>query len=244
MSGATLLVLPTDIADGATQMARDERLLEAACRAGAPEVVARRYLWSPPALSLGRFQAVALDRGGDLPFRVTRRPSGGRAVLHGAGYEWSFAAVFAPGVLPGAHVADAYAVVSTAFAAALETTGVRLDAAREKPYAHSSLCFATSLRHDLLSAAEKVVAVAQVRRRGATLVHGSVLERRPPQRLTAAVERLLGEPWRGGGLAAAGAVPDGEALWAAVVAELAERLGAVIVDGWHPAHEQLAKEAG
>ena len=90
---------------------------------------------------------------------------------------------------------------------ALEREGARLDDTREVPYTRSGLCFATALRHDLLAGGEKVVAVAQARRGRTALVHGSVLERRPPDELVAAVERLVGEPWRGEGLAGAGGSP-------------------------------------
>ena len=57
-------------------------------------------------------------------------------------------------------------------------------------------------------------------------------ERRPPERLVAAVERLLGEPWQGDGLAAtgaeipaAGAGSRADAVWAGFVRGLAETLG-------------------
>ena len=229
MIDAALRVLPTSRAAGAAQMAVDDGLLE-----GAREVTARRYLWAPPALSLGKFQAadgrVAAERRGGAadaqPFDLVRRPSGGRAVLHGEGFEWSFAVVFPAGSLPSPRVDDAYAVVSGAWAETLAAAGVRLEAGRQEPYRRSALCFATSLRHDLLAEAQKIVAVAQVKRRGAALVHGSVLVRRPPDHLVAAVERLLGERWRGGGLAAAGVGVDGEALWTDFVGRLASRVTA------------------
>ena len=83
-------VLPELRAGGGAQMALDEGLLETA-----EEVIARRYTWAPPALSLGKFQELQLVPG--LPFDVVRRPTGGRAVLHGEEFEWSFAVAFPPG---------------------------------------------------------------------------------------------------------------------------------------------------
>lgn len=230
-----LRVMPVLAASGAVQMAVDEALLDEALF-----VTARRYVWTPPALSLGKFQRLSGDRSADdLPFDVLRRPSGGRAVLHSDGFEWSFAVVFPPGALPGRRVDDAYEVVSAALAAALGAAGVALAAGREQPYRSSALCFASGLRHDLFAGAGKVAAVAQVRRGGAALVHGSVLERRPPDHLVTAVERLFGEPWQGDGLAAAahpGTAADpvrptpadgtlAEAVWAGFVQGLAEALG-------------------
>ena len=53
------------------------------------------------------------------------------------------------------------------------------------------------------------------------LVHGSVLERRPPDELAQVVETLLGEPWQGDGLAGAGYVlAAGDASGNALLARL------------------------
>jgi len=211
-------VLPELRAAGGAQMALDSGLLETV-----DEVMARRYTWAPPALSLGKFQAVELKPA--LPFDVVRRPSGGRAVLHGEGFEWSFAVAFPPRALgagrrAGADVALPYELVTGAFAGALRDLGVTLDEERATPYERSALCFASILRHDLMARGEKLVAVAQTRREGRVLVHGSVLERRPPDDLVAAVETLFGEPWEGEGLEATGVVVDADRLWRGVLLRL------------------------
>ena len=216
-AGVTLVELPLLRASGAEQMAVDERLLDEAAA-----LTVRRYLWSPPAVSLGKFQELASDAQSALAaagIDVVRRPSGGRLVLHGEGFEWSFAVLVPAGLVPyGTHAA--YRLVRDAMAAVLAESGVTPDAARDEPYARSALCFSSALRHDLLVAGEKAVAVAQVRRGDRHLVHGSVLERRPPAALVAAVEAATGERWRGGGLAAGGLEHPGEALWRAFVARL------------------------
>jgi lipoate-protein ligase A len=215
-------ILPELTAGGGVQMALDAGLLETA-----EQVIARRYMWDPPALSVGKFQKLRLAPG--LPFEVVRRPTGGRAVLHGVGFEWSFAVVFPPRALgsgPGADldVGGAYDVVSTAFAAAMDEMGVTLDDGREAPYRRSALCFASPLRHDLLARGEKVVAIAQARRDGRVLVHGSVLERRPPEELVTAAASLCSEPWRGDGLAGAGVVLVPETVWRTVLVHLEANL--------------------
>jgi lipoate-protein ligase A len=216
-----VLVLPLVVADGATQMARDEELLGTAAA-----TTARRYLWDPPAVSLGKFQSV--DVPADLCVDVVRRPTGGRAVLHGAGFEWSFSVALPLAELGSESLQASYRFVTTAMRRALEGEGARLDDTREVPYVRSGLCFATALRHDLLAGGEKVVAVAQARRGRTVLVHGSVLERRPPGELVAAVERLVGEPWRGEGLAASGLALDADAVWSRFTAHLAGALGATV----------------
>ena len=208
---SALIELPLLRASGEEQMARDARLLDEVT-----VLTVRRYLWSPAAVSLGKFQPelrpgarAGLAAAG---IDVVRRPSGGRLVLHGEGFEWSFAVAVPPGLLPyGTHAA--YRLVRDAMAAALTEAGARPDAVRDEPYARSALCFSSALRHDLLVAGAKAVAVAQVRHGDRHLVHGSVLERRPPADLVAAIEAAAGEPWRADGLAASGLAPDGTALW-------------------------------
>ena len=199
-------------------MALDSGLLETA-----EGVIARRYTWAPPALSLGRFQEFEAVPG--LPLDVVRRPSGGRAVLHGETFEWSFAVAFPPGVPGGGprasvDVGGPYGLVAVAFAAALTELGVTLDGRGETPYQRSALCFAGALRYDLCARGEKIVAMAQAKKEGRSLVHGSVLMRRPPRELTEVVEALLGEPWQGEGLAAAGIVLAPETIWNATLLRL------------------------
>ena len=208
---SVIKVLPFFRAGGGAQMALDDGLL-----GDAEAVVARRYVWAPPALSLGKFQK--LDAVPGLPFEVVRRPTGGRAVLHGEDFEWSFAVVFAEGSLGTDHrvlaaTAAPYDLVSRSLAAAFEELGVHLDGGREAAYQRSALCFATALRHDLFARGEKIAAIAQARRGGRVLVHGSVLERRPPDELGHVAEALLGEPWQGEGLAGAGLIVDAEMVW-------------------------------
>ena len=153
-----------------------------------------------------------------LPFEVVRRPTGGRAVLHGEAFEWSFAVAFPPGVptdgpRAAVDVGGPYGIVAAAFAAAFKELGVTLDGRGETPYHRSGLCFAGALRYDICSRGEKLVAVAQAKKAGRTLVHGSVLVQRPPEELVQAVETLVGEPWEGEGLAGAGAMLAPETIW-------------------------------
>ena len=204
-------VLPDFRAGGGEQMALDEGLLETV-----EEVIARRYTWAPPALSIGKFQELQLVPG--LPFQVVRRPTGGRAVLHGEAFEWSFAVAFPPGVpsvgpRAAVDVGGPYGLVALAFTAAFKELGLTLDAPGEVPYQRSALCFAGALRYDLCSRGQKVVAIAQAKKEARTLVHGSFLMERPPEELTLAVEALVGEVWESDGLAGAGVTLAPETIW-------------------------------
>src|SRR4051812_29350845 len=75
-------LFPHLTADGPTQMAADEVLLEHAAATGRPAL--RFYTWDPPTLSLGYFQPfagrLADPRLAALP--VVRRPTGGGAIVH------------------------------------------------------------------------------------------------------------------------------------------------------------------
>jgi lipoate-protein ligase A len=204
-------ILPEFRAGGGAQMALDAGLLETV-----DEVIARRYTWAPPALSVGKFQELQTVPG--LPFEVVRRPSGGRAVLHGEAFEWSFAVAFPPGVptagpRSAVDVATPYGLVAGAFAAALRELGVTLDGSGEVAYQRSKLCFAGALRYDICSRGQKVVAIAQAKKGGRTLVHGSFLLERPPTELVLAVEALVGEVWESDGLAGSGVVLAPETVW-------------------------------
>ncbi len=76
-------VYPYEVADGPTNMALDEAILEAVGR-GEPRAALRVYGWSVPTLSLGYFQRLAEVRAdgrfNDVP--IVRRPTGGGAIWH------------------------------------------------------------------------------------------------------------------------------------------------------------------
>ena len=85
---ATGRLLPTQQADGHTQMALDAWLLK---RSNSPAL--RFYRWDGPWLSLGRHQRQWPQHWNDLARRgrisLVRRPSGGRAVLHAGGLTYA-----------------------------------------------------------------------------------------------------------------------------------------------------------
>ena len=145
------------------------------------------------------------------------RPAAGRCCTARA-FEWSFAVAFPPGVptegpRAAVDVGGPYGIVAAAFGAAFMELGVTLDGSGETPYQRSALCFAGALRYDICSRGEKLVAIAQAKKEGRALVHGSVLMQRPPEELVVAVEALVGEPWQGEGLAGAGAMLAPETIW-------------------------------
>lgn len=155
------------------QMARDEALLEEVA-AGAPPAL-RIYRWRTPALTLGRFQPDAdVDSAAcaGLGIDVTRRPTGGRALLHGADVTYAIVLNRPPG--PGTSVEALYAYLARGLIAGLEHLGVSAAVATHAG-APGPACFASSLGSDLRVGERKVCGSAQVHRGPAVLQHGSVL---------------------------------------------------------------------
>jgi lipoate-protein ligase A len=159
--------------DGTGQMAADLTLLDATTADGTPRV--RLYRWRPPALSLGRFQPdtdVDVDACSRLGVEVVRRPTGGRAVLHGGDLTYAVA-------LPARGSVDAtYGYLAGALCAGLARLGVTAGVARHDGPG-GAVCMATQQGADLRVGDRKVCGSAQVQRGAGVLQHGSI----PLQRL-------------------------------------------------------------
>jgi lipoyl(octanoyl) transferase len=165
---------------GAWNMAVDEVLLQGVADGLTPPTL-RFYQWSPPCLSLGYFQSfevVDVDACRALGVDITRRPTGGRAILHDRELTYSLtlpAAVLGveAGILPSYHR------ISRALQAGLAQLGVRTTRAPERDGMRSvdqgPICFDRPSAHEILLDGRKLVGSAQVRRGGALLQHGSIL---------------------------------------------------------------------
>ena len=164
--------------DGASNMALDDALLEAQARGAAPPTL-RLYRWAPACLSLGRFQHSAdIDR--DACVRagvpVVRRPSGGRALLHGDELTYALALRADHPALAGADsILESYRRISAALLAGLRLLEVPVElapAARRR--GASAACFDTPASYELTVDGRKLVGSAQARRDGALLQHGAI----------------------------------------------------------------------
>ena len=174
MSSAWRLIddLATTI-DGPGHMAADIALLEDVGR-GAPAAL-RLYRWTRPALSLGHFQSasdVDHDACARLGVEVVRRPTGGKALLHGG--DLTYAVVFPRPDGADGRVDAIHDVVAAALIAGLRRLGVAARVARHGGRG-GPVCFAGQQGADLRVGTQKVCGSAQVRRAGAVLQHGSLL---------------------------------------------------------------------
>jgi len=167
----TCRLLPYTVADGPTNMATDEALLESAL---AGVATLRFYGWSEPTLSLGYFQSHTIRLAdpllAELPF--VRRPSGGDTLVQH--HELTYALALPRTWLGGRpwlvrmHENIREGLASFGVAAHLfEPVGL------SQP--QGPLCFHHCTPGDLMIGQAKVVGSALRKRRGALLQHGGIL---------------------------------------------------------------------
>lgn len=177
-------VLPHEVADGPSNMALDEALLDSVA-AGPSAAAVRTYGWSTPTLSLGYFQRAA-EAESDPRWRavaMVRRPTGGGALWHDREVTY---AIVVPADHPAARPASAlYRAIHEAIAARLRDLGVPASRRGEPAGPVGSgprpfLCFLDRDPGDVVVGGVKVVGGAQRRRSGAVLQHGSLLLARSP----------------------------------------------------------------
>jgi lipoate-protein ligase A len=178
MAAVTVRVLPFEVADGPTNMAADEVLLETAVGGGAS---LRFYGWSPPTLSLGYFQSESARRDTDLRAQMpfVRRPSGGATLVHDRELTYALAL---PAALAHSAGLPWLCRMHRIIAAALAESAVPAVCCAEDAAtgAGDVLCFRRWTAGDVLVGGAKVVGSAQRRQRGALLQHGAVLLARSP----------------------------------------------------------------
>ena len=155
----------------------------------------RLYAWAPPCVSLGyhqRAEEIDFDRVHRAGFDLTRRPTGGRAVLHFE--ELTYSVVVPADVFGGpTTVIESYRILSDGLVRGLTRMGIDAMLApgvRSEKQAGSPACFAAVALCDLVSSGRKIVGSAQVRRKGVILQHGSIplIDREETERVA-----LMGE---------------------------------------------------
>lgn len=158
-------------------MALDEALMDSV-RDGA-EPVLRFYRWVPHCLSFGRNQPATgrydRERIARRGLDVVRRPTGGRAVIHGR--ELTYSVVVAEGVLGSPR--GTYHAINRALLAGIRALGVpaRLQArtGASAPIPSTSPCFRDPTEGEVVVEDRKLVGSAQYRCGGVILQHGSLL---------------------------------------------------------------------
>lgn len=211
----SVLILQHGAADGEHNMALDRSLV-------GERVAVRVYEWSRPWVTLGRYQDAesSLLPGCGVPW--TRRPTGGKAVLHGHDLT---VAVFLPAVPGELSVKRAYRVVIQPIVAALQQVGVRAALGEQTAFITRGLRTADCFRHvspnDVVDpvTGRKLVGCALRLDSAGVLAQCSIPMRTP----LVPPEQVFSEPHRVGGVPEG--VTDVATLRAALAAEFRARLG-------------------
>lgn len=168
--------------DAVFNMAADDAIFRL-CAAGRVPPTLRFYGWSGPAISLGRLQRslagkVDMDYCRESGTTLVRRPTGGRAVIHG--HDLTFSITLLESEIPSEHrsIVKSHQWLMSGIAAGLRSLGSSAelgpDANRPTPASISADCFAHVAECDIRVGREKVVGAAQARSRGALLEQGSI----------------------------------------------------------------------
>jgi lipoyl(octanoyl) transferase len=160
-------------------MALDEAI-STEVRRGSSSPTLRLYGWERPSLSLGCFQRssdISRDYCKAQTIPVVRRPTGGRAILHGDELTYSFSArtdkgLFSHGLL------DSYKKISLAFSLSFHKIGIPSETKKEREkgrvLAKSPLCFQSSSFGEILVENKKLLGSAQKRWNNGLLQQGSI----------------------------------------------------------------------
>lgn len=162
---------------GSHNMATDEAILQAV---GAYQSLPtlRLYAWNPLCLSLGYGQRVrdvdwsGLEAHG---WDIVRRPTGGKAILHGNELTYSVT-VPKDHELAQGDIVESYRRISEALIMALQLLG--LSPSSEKQAKGNQdlgpVCFEVPSHYEITSGGKKLIGSAQVRRKEGILQHGTL----------------------------------------------------------------------
>ncbi len=160
-------------------MALDESLLNWHSQGLIPPVL-RFYGWDPPGLSLGYFQKskgkIDIEATHNHGYRIVRRPTGGRAVLHDNELTYSVIVAEEHEKMPKS-VTEAYRVISQGLLEGFSGLGIQADFSIPEGklgQTNSAVCFEEPSWYELIVEDRKAAGSAQTRQKGVILQHGSI----------------------------------------------------------------------
>ena len=164
---------------GQMNMAVDEAIMQAVGEGKSVPTI-RFYGWDPFCLSIGYAQSmraeVDMDAVRARGFDVVRRPTGGRAILHGDELTYSLlVSQDEPRVAGG--IVESYRRLSGGLVEGLRLLGA--EALQSQPQQgatqeKSAACFDAPSHYEITVCGKKLVGSAQMRRKGMVLQHGSL----------------------------------------------------------------------
>lgn len=163
--------------NGPENMARDEAIMTAVSKRESLPTL-RLYAWQPMCLSLGYAQSSAdadSERLHSYGWELVRRPTGGRAILHGDELTYSISVPIEHPLAEGS-VIESYRRISEALLAALSR--LKITTSSEKQHkqlnSHGPVCFEVPSHYEITYNQRKLIGSAQVRRKDGILQHGSL----------------------------------------------------------------------
>jgi lipoate-protein ligase A len=179
---STWRLLITPPLDGATNMAIDEAILYALAEGqGLP--ILRFFQWQPPCLSLGYNQPWdEVDQAAcrRLGYTWTRRPTGGKAILHMDEVTYSLIIPQDDPHIQGG-IIESYRALSFGLLRGLQILGLEARQATEQESTARSragqggpVCFDTPSRYEITWQGKKLIGSAQLRRKKIVLQHGTL----------------------------------------------------------------------
>lgn len=164
--------------DAFHNMAIDEAIAMAVMNGTAPTTL-RFYGWKVPSVSLGHFQRIDdinLNYCIENNLPVVRRPTGGRAILHGDELTYSFSARNEDGFSGG--LMESYSSIGEAFLKALRMLGLDVEIMQRRQkgsvLTRSPLCFNSTSIGEISLRGIKLIGSAQRRWKGGFLQQGSI----------------------------------------------------------------------
>lgn len=162
---------------GYENMAIDEAILHGVSSGKQPPTL-RLYGWSPFCLSLGYGQATSdadSERLHAHGWGIVRRPTGGKAILHGDELTYSVALPIDHELAQG-DVVSSYRRISTALMHALEQLGIAPQSEQQAKgnKGLGAVCFEVPSHYEITVYGRKLIGSAQVRRKAGILQHGTL----------------------------------------------------------------------
>ena len=165
-----------EILTGSENMAKDLFLFEEASKSNIKEPILRFYGWFPACVSLGRNQSdenINVEYCKQNNIDITRRITGGRALLHQDELTYSF--ICSTKFLRNENIQKSYEIISSALIKGFKNLGIEVDFGTSKPDTKYNYCMLLSTGADLNYNGKKIAGSAQYRANGYILQHGSIL---------------------------------------------------------------------
>lgn len=170
-------LIDTGPEDADFNMALDIAISESVWKRIVPPTL-RFYSWNRPSLSLGYFQTprgISFKSCSFLDIPVVKRPTGGRAILHGRELTYSFSSPYNDS-FKEAGLFETYRIISECFVEALRSFNlpVTMEDRRNIRYGHNPLCFLSSSYGEVILWNKKILGSAQRRLKEGFLQQGSM----------------------------------------------------------------------